>query len=172
MKNKGKIRNFKTIIGLYIVTLGLYLFYWPYIIKEELKPFIENSLTKQLLRKVDRLYFAYLLSSLIVIMIVAYCIRYSIDINSSFMVIVVLIICALTKITFFFNFTKVVYFCQLNRELEPFNVHLIFIYYVIGQTIPYVHLFNILPTGIGFVGFIFILIYIYKIQQQINRVWI
>ena len=69
---------------------------------------------------------------------------------------------------FFYYYTASVALGQAKSGLTVFDFYSIYSYYVIG--IIMICVGNFIPF-IGLLGFLILLIYIYKIQEQINRIW-
>lgn len=165
---KGKVRSFGTFLGLSIITLGIYYFYWLYINLKEIKEALTSDKNKSGIATVQKLFVAYLIISLVVMFV-------TISLSASQpgrvhpVSILLLLLGATMGMVFIYFYTTAIASAQSEFQLTYFKVFDIYRYYLIGIITSF--LGNFIPF-LGLLGSILMFVYIYKIQQQINRLWI
>lgn len=164
---KGRVRSFGAFLGLSIITLGIYFLYWLYINLREIQEsftFDENETTIETTQKLFVVY--------IIITVIVTIASVSLTISNRGEIHPVSIFLSLISGAFaaiyFYYFTNSVILGQTKAQLSPFELSSIYFYYIIGIIIVFIG--NFIPF-LGLLGVVFILIYIYSMQKQINRIW-
>ncbi|MFH1673113.1 MAG: DUF4234 domain-containing protein [Pseudomonadota bacterium] len=165
---KGKVRSFGTFLGLSIITLGIYYFYWLYINLQEIKEAFTKDKNKRGIATVQKIFFAYLATS-IVVMFVAYTVGLSQPGAPNPVIIPFLLLSTVVGAVFFYFYTTAIASAQSECQLTYFKVSNIYKYCIIGLITAFIG--NFIPF-LGLLGAIFMFVYIYRIQQEINRIWI
>lgn len=165
---KGKVRSFGAFLGLSIITFGIYYFYWLYINLQEIKTALTSHKNKSDIATVQKLFIAYLVTSLVVMYV-------TVSLSASQLSkihpisILFLLTGAVVGAVFFYFYTTAIAFAQSKFQLKYFTVSDIYAYCIIGIITAFIG--NFVPF-LGLLGAILMFVYIYKIQQQINRIWI
>jgi hypothetical protein len=164
---KGKVRNFGAFLGLSIITLGVYYFYWLYINLQEIKEAFTSHKNRSDIATVQKLFIIYLIIALVV-MYVTLSFGASQPGKMHPVSIFFLLIGAITGAVFFYFYTAAIALAQNKFQLIHFTVSDIYAYCIIGIIAAFIG--NFIPF-LGLLGAVFMFVYIYKIQQQINRIW-
>ena len=164
---KGKVRSFGAFLGLSIITLGIYYFYWLYINLQEIKDAFTSHKNRSDIATVQKLFIVYLITSLVV-MYVTVSLGASQPDKIHPISILFLLIGTVVGAVFFYFYTVAIALAQSKFQLTHFTVSDIYPYYIIGIITAFIG--NFIPL-LGLLGAILMFVYIYKIQQQINRIW-
>lgn len=165
---KGKVRSFGTFLGRSIITLGIYYFYWLYINLQEIKEALPSNKNKRGIATVQKIFVAYLSIS-IVVMFVTYSLGRSQQGGLNPVIIPFLLLNTVVGAVFFYFYTTAIASAQSEFQLTYFKVSTIYKYCIIGIITAFIG--NFIPF-LGIVGAILMFVYIYKIQQEINRIWL
>ena len=152
-----------------ILTFGLYLIYWYYQNMKEIRSYFALS-SHKIFKTAKVLYFILLFYGVIIILYFTVKIETALlseNSNSSDFLIFYIPIIFLSTI-FIYYFTCIISIGQEKSGIDPIDVHQLFSYYV-GSS-----MFTFLGTFLPFaslLGLIFAIIYYYKAQQELNKIW-
>jgi len=172
---KGKIRGFGALIGLSIVTLGIYLLYWLYINLKEINESFVFEEKETVLKTAKHLFIFYVIFSVLsTIISLALTDGPSFKLNP--IVIFFSLISAGIGLAFFYYFTSSVALAQTKAQIEPFDIPDIYGSYF-GGIVPsffsgIVATISFAFGGIlGLIGIAVIIIFFYKLLEEINQIW-
>lgn len=168
---KGKVRSFRLLLGLSILTLGIYFIYWLHINLKEITDVASFDISENTTETTKRIFVLYIISIVATVITLYYSVPKPIKIFS--LLFIVLVICGIVRALFFYYFTAVVRLGQEKAKLtfSSLTVSKTYYYYILGLTLAFIGGFLSLYT-ISIVGVALIWVYVYKIQNQINRIWL
>jgi hypothetical protein len=169
--NIGKIRSFWSILGLTFVTIGFYLLYWTYKNIDEINKyfhFYKSKNSSSIARKLFGWYIFLSIVSLIAIFIGLIIFGKTAFIKHPFLIIMSLSMTGF-NIYFHYHFVAAIILAQEKIGIQPFSIFNVFIFFIMTELTGLVSLIN--PV-INWFGFIFYWIFIYLVQDEINKVWI
>lgn len=164
---KGKVRSFGAFLGLSIITLGFYYFYWLYINLKEIKEALTFDKDETVIKGAQQLYVAYISISIVAMFVTVFLTASQPD-KIHLVSILFLLLGATVGALFLYYYTVSVALAQNKVNLASFRIADIYAYCIIGTVIAFIG--NFIPF-LGLLGGILMFVYIYKIQQQINRIW-
>jgi len=176
---KGKARNFWGFIGLSIVTLGIYFYYWYFINIKELRgafPSRGNSPAE----RARILYYAMIVMSIVTTAAIAGTVPDIIADPENAAVILndarrspgqtgINILSTAVYIAFLYYYTRTVSMVQSRAGLGPMKMKNLLAQAITGALLLF--LGGYVDTA-GLAGGIVMLVYLYSIQGEINRIWI
>lgn len=173
---KGKIRSFGSVVGLSIITFGIYIFYWLYINLKEIEEsftFDENETTIKTAKNLFVFFIIFTVLNIIISLSTAN--PRSSELNP--IAILFSLISVGIALTFFYYFTATVALRQAKARLINFDISSIYGFYVFGITLTLISGFIVggdIAIGVilSLIGLILIIVYYYKILKQINKIWL
>ncbi len=173
---KGKIRSLGSVVGLSIITFGIYIFYWLYINLKEIEEsftFDENETTIKTAKNLFVFFIIFTVLNIIISFSTAN--PRSSELNP--IAILFSLISVGIGLSFFYYFTASVALGQAKARLTNFDISSIYGFYVFGIILTLISGFiaggNIAIGAIlSLIGLILIIVYYYKILKEINKIWL
>lgn len=166
---KGNVRSFGKLLGLGIITLGLYILYWLHINLKEFKEAFPSAEQETIIDTTQKLLVVYIVVALVIsIFTVAMVISTPDPEEIPSLAILLSLFGGSLGAIFFYNYTASVAFAQKHAQLSAFAVPIIYLYYLVGLILAFIG--NFIPA-LSLAGPILIFVYFYKIQQEINKIW-
>ncbi len=177
MELERNIRSFGKIIGLSIVTLGIY--FWVYLFKtlNEMENVFTFTLQELAPRKVRVFLIIYLITS-VILTIVSIVSMNGLE-NGCYSEITLVwkiisnSISAILSILFWVSFVKLIEDCQLKREITPLTKEIIWVLLTVTIALPFASIIG-MSIGTKVLSLLNIsvsLVFLYMIVKQINRIW-
>ena len=181
MEIERNIRSFGKIIGLSIITLGIY--FWVYLFKtlSEMEKAFTFTSQELALRKVRVFLIVYLITSIILAIVgigFRNCLENvcCLEISSGWKIISNIIL-AILSIVFWVSFVKLIEVCQIKREITPLSKEIIWILLTVIVVLPFASIIgtntgtNIGTKVLSLLNISVSLVFLYMIVKQINRIW-
>jgi len=164
---KGKGRSFAALVGLCLITLGIYILYWLYINLHELREAFSFDRNETAVDTAQKWFTVYFITTLVVIL-ATFSFAFSNPVELHPLSLVFSTIGGIVGGIFFYHYTAAVALGQSKARLSAFEISRIYQYYLIGLVVVFVG--NFIPV-LSFIGAILMFVYFYLIQKQINRIW-
>jgi uncharacterized membrane protein HdeD (DUF308 family) len=164
---KGKGRSFLVLVGLCIITLGIYILYWLYVNLHELREAFSFHPGETAVDAAQKWFAVYVTTTLVVI-IATFSFAFSNPEELHPIVLFFSIIGGIVGGIFFYHYTAAVALAQSKAQLSAFEISKVYQYYLIGLVVMFVG--NFIPV-LSFIGAILMFVYFYLIQKNLNRIW-
>lgn len=167
---KGKVRGPWKVLGLALITFGVYYFYWLYVnVKEIRRAFLadeEGSVADSAMS----FFYALITASIItfVVTIVVFALNRSAISHHPPLIIFVSLVCEGLSCVFFYYFTKTIVEGQKRANLTPLHFQAMFGLILVAMVLSFLSNFI---SVMSFIGAVVSMVYIYMIQKEINRIW-
>ena len=170
-KYKIYIRDYWVVLVLGIVTLGIYFLYWYYTNLNEIKISFNFHDDEKEISYAQTLFWIIILFGCIGLLVLFYVIKTSslneFETNPNRLLLT--LFSSILNAVFIFYFTKTVLIAQKKSQIEFFKFSQLYKKYIIGAILSFLGFFIII---FSLIGSIFIIIFYYNLQKEINRIWI
>jgi len=167
----GRVRNFWTVVGLVMITFGIYWFYWLYRTIQDIDESFSLSKSEKIINYTKVLYILVILLVIPNIVITAIS-SGTVTIGS----LLFLVPSAAINLAYYYYFTRSVALAQVKAELPRFTISSVYGYYLAGFLFlllsnVMIGLGMVLGELLGLVGFVLLITFTYKIVGQVNELW-
>lgn len=165
---KGNVRKFGTVLGLSIITLGIYILYWLYVNLKEMREAFTFGKEETTIITTQKLFPAYIVVSIIVA-IGTFSLTLANRGRLGPAAILLSVVGGVVAAVFYYHFTASVALGQKKAQVTAFEISSLYSFYIIGLVSFFIG--NFVPF-MSLLGIVFVFVYMYRTQQQINRIWL
>jgi hypothetical protein len=167
----GRVRNFWAILGLTMLTFGIYWLYWLYRTIQDIDESFSFSKSENIINTTKVLYV------LVILLIIPNIISAGISVGAvTIGSLLFLVPSSAINLAYYYYFTRSVALAQVKAELSAFGIAGVYGFYLAGFLLlllanMMIGLGMVSGEIFGLIGFVLLISFTYKIVGQVNRLW-